>query len=684
MPSSSRRIRHTAGEARGPMDLKTNTGGVMKQRMNFLILLLALFGWASVSAEETVVKVAGDRQAVIQFTDGSAGDPELSGSAQGASDLKAGKGGFRADLTLHENSEFVGSQFDFYSKVTGQTIEAIGALDLVLPHDPEMPKTLNLDFESKTEGDQSAANFSFDMTGVNSPEAVPSGNGKFKMQGDFKAFTSTGEFSLSGEGVQVDDLPFTSFELSVTEVEDKTTIKLKVVAPKDSETAQQMAALPMMAAMLEQQLQSGGIKYENLNFPAPTEEGEDSVSTAELTLIDLRGTIRPFLGMAAMQMRSEYSSDVDAEKALADMLEARFDEFTIGLAHGETSLNGNLVVNMSQLNRFYDGYLTLLPALNDLSNQDLIYQAGEFGPLVEAFLELNTQQSIETIKLLVNSELTFQGEMSVDLMPADNQEFGVKLAGNLLMNRYADFVTKARAAGLPVADKAVGLAKLTFKTGDDQTHNLVGELYAYTDGNLVDHYKTMLADAAAKADAPPEVKEAVSSLTVEDVSMKVGLRDNKVTLEGRSDTSDLSKIVSLILGGAAPQFQGELTGMAFSMEMPEPGQGTIDMKFHFADFFPGQNEAQIREALGLPGATQVIVDAPADEVKLVAVVQPELTIDGKLAEAKRAGEALLAASPGDVASGTASSGGGMKGLIGVGLLLFLGVIGFALFGRKSS
>jgi hypothetical protein len=105
---------------------------------------------------------------------------------------------------------------------------------------------------------------------------------------------------------------------------------------------------------------------------------------------------------------------------------------------------------------------------------------------------------------------------------------------------------------------------------------------------------------------------------------------------------------------------------------------------YFANFLPGKDAAGIKEVLGLPTSASVTLDAPAGDVAMVAVEQPELTVDGNLAKVQDEGKKLLAASPGEVASGGGGGGGGGKaGLIAVGVLVLLGVGGFLAFGKKS-
>jgi hypothetical protein len=166
------------------------------------------------------------------------------------------------------------------------------------------------------------------------------------------------------------------------------------------------------------------------------------------------------------------------------------------------------------------------------------------------------------------------------------------------------------------------------------------------------------------------------------VGLKMTLQDNKATILARSSTSDLSKIAALVIKQGAPQFDAELTGGSVDMTMDEQGKGTSDVKVFFANFLPGKDAAGVKEVLGLPATSTVTMDAPAADVAVVAVEQPELTVDGNLAKVQDEGKKLLAVSPGEVGGGGAG-GGSKTGLIVVGVLLLAGVAGFLAFGKKS-
>lgn len=667
--------------------------------MKYITTAVALLFWLSswAGAEEITVKVSNDRAAVMQIH-GTGGDPDLAGTIKGAANLKEGKSGLRADLLLKKAAELTGASADLYARLTGQTIEAIGYLNMKVPADPTAPKVFDLSAESVTEGDQSAANFKLALEAPQGPEAAPKGSGKFAMKGDFKAFKSTGEFELSGGPISGGQVPFRKFELSIVETVAsesaggesgetgsaapvKTAISFTFVTPKGSEFAGQLAALPAMAPMLEQQLKSAQVKVEGVSFAPPTEEGDNSISKGSLTLVDLRGTIKSFLPLMAAQMQGP----PEVQKGMEEMIETRFDTFSVALEFQDTSVKGTFAVDCSQLDKFFSGYLAILPAVQEVSNQQMLEDAGELGPLLAPFLRLNTEQAVESVKLLSTSSMTVDAEVnfSLDVKGAEGQAektVAFLADGKLSSTNYQDYVTKAKAAGLPVAEKAVGKLTLNLK---DQTA-LTGDLYVFTDGDLVNYYKGMLAKAAQEGQAPEDVQKTISELSFEEVSFKMSLLDNKMTLLGRSTTSDLSKALGLILKQANPALETDLTGVAIDASLDEQGSGKSQTQVFFANFLPGRDAAGIKEVLGLPANAQVTLDAPANELAMVAVEQPELVVDGKLAEVQAQGQKLLASSPNEVAQGGSSGGGaGNWGLIVVGVLLLAGVGGFLAFGKKS-
>lgn len=655
----------------------------MKKTTRLFLSFLLLLSWNWVGAEEVSVKVSGDRSAVLNVVD-TAGDPDVSGSVKGGANLKEGKSGLRADLTFKNAAELQGAQADLYANMTGSTIELIGYLNAKIPADPTAPKVFDVDMKTVTEGDQSAANFNINMEGPLGPNPVPKGSGNFSAEGDFKAFKSKADFEFSGGNIKGSDVPFTKFELSITEAgagdaasPTKTTISLTMAAPKGSEFANNFASLPQMAPMLEQQLQGAQIKYEGLSFPAPTEEGTNSVAKASLTLIDIRATIKQFLPMMAAQMQG----GPDTQKGLEDLIEMRFDRLAFTMEAQDASIKGTFGLDCSHLDKFWSGYLTLLPAIQEVSNQQMLADAGELGPLLAPLLKLNTEQALESVKLLASSSMALkaQAKFSLDVKDAE-KTMSLKADGEMSSTNYQDYVQKAKAAGLPVAEKAVGKLTVNLK---NQTE-LAGDAYFYTDGDLITYYKGMLAKAAKEAKAPEDVQKAIADLALNDVGMKFSLKDNKASIMGRSSTSDLSKIAALVIKQAAPQFEAELAGVSMDVTMDEKGSGKTDVKVYFANFLPGKDAAGIKEVLGLPTSASVTLDAPAGDVAMVAVEQPELTVDGNLAKVQDEGKKLLAASPGEVASGGGGGGGGGKaGLIAVGVLVLLGVGGFLAFGKKS-
>lgn len=645
------------------------------------ILLLLSSSWAG-AQEELSIKVASDRSAVLNVTT-TAGDPDLSGTIKGGANLKEGKGGLRADLTLKSNAELQGAQADLYAKMTGNTIEAIGYLNAKIPADPTAPKVLDVDMETVTDGDQSAGNFKIALEAPAGPDPVPKGSGSFKGSGDFKAFKSSGNFDFAGADIKAADMPFSKFELTISETgagaETKTTIAFKVAAPKGSEVANNLAQLPAMVPMIEQQLKGSQIKYEGINFPAPTDEGTNSVATGTITLIDLRATIRPFLPMMASQMQGS----PDIQKGLEDLIETRMDKlaFTIDIAEG--SAKGTFTMDVSSLDKFFSGYLTLLPAVQEQSNQQMMADAGEFGVLLGPLLKLNTEQAVESIKILSSSSMTLEGEakFTLDSKGDDaNKMVAFNADGQMSSKNYKDYVAKAKAAGLPVAEKAVGKLTLNLK---DQTA-LSGDAYIFTDGDLVNYYKGMLGKAAKEAQLPEDVQKAITDLTFNDLSTKITLKDNKLSILGSSNTSDLTKLVALALKQGMPQFQADLAGAALDVTMDDKGTGKSDVKVYFTNFLPGKDAAGIKDVMGLPSNANVTLEAPAGDVAMAPIEQPEIAVDGNLVAVQTEGQKLLNVSAAEVASGATGGGGGSKmALIAVGVLLLAGVGGFLAFGKKS-
>ena len=369
----------------------------MKKQITTLLTLLVLLSSTWISAEEINVKVAGDRTAVMQVTDSNAGDPDVSGTFNGSADLKSGKSALKGDLVINDAAELQGAKAGFYSKMTGKTIEAIGFMEAKIPADPSAPTILDIKAEAVTDGDQSAANFNVNVVAPKTDDSVPTGSGSAKAEGDFKALNTSGDFAFSGGDIKAEEVPFKNFLITIIEAENKTTVSFEIKVAKDSPMAGQLDQIPAMAPMLEQNLKQANVAFEGLDFPAPKEEGEFKVGSGSITLVDLRGTIRPFLGFAAGSLQAEMGPDVDVQGALESMLEVKFDKFTFSMNVEAEKLNGSFEANVSSLDKFYSGYLVLLPAIQKQSNQEMAQEFDDFGPLFIAFMDLNSEQAVKAM-----------------------------------------------------------------------------------------------------------------------------------------------------------------------------------------------------------------------------------------------------------------------------------------------
>jgi hypothetical protein len=663
--------------------------GEKKFMMKKIIAALAMLTLISVStagAQEITVKVSGDRNAVVQVSETKPGKPDASGMVKASADFKAGKSAIDGQIDLKDRPETKDVNASFYTKASGKSIEAIGFLEGKVPPDSDSNElsVLSINAETVTEGDQSSAEFKVDIAGPKTEDAAPAGSGDMKFDGDFKAVNSSGNFSLSGPEIKSEDIPFQSMSFEISETENKTTISFEVKVPKASPMAAQLDTIPDLAATVEAQLKQANIQYEGLNFPAPTEEGELKVGKASMTLIDIRGTIRPFLGMASGQLQGEMGPDVDVQGAFEKMLEVRFEKLAFAMTVTGDKMDGSFIANMSNLDKFLEGYLVILPPIQEQSNRELAREiSSEMGPTgmamqpaIETFLNANANQGVDAIKAAIGSDLKMTGNAEFKLEDKE-KDTHFTMSGNLLTTGYKDYVTKAKALGVPVAEKAVGKLNFDLKDGTQ----LVGDAYLYTDGDLLHFYKGLVTDSAKSANAPPEVVKELEAFDLKNMAFMADMSGNKVTLKGSSEATDLTGITKLILKQA--QVDATLTGFSMDLQMPEAADAQTDIRIFFSEFLPGKNEAQIKEAMGLPAAANVAVDASSDDVKLVAVEAPEITVTGRLAEVQTSGQQLLAAGPSDSAGGVGGGAGGNKwGLIALGALLLVGVGGFLMFGKK--
>ena len=145
----------------------------MMKKMSAVLALLMLLSFSGVGAEEITVKVAGDRNAVVQFTGTESADPDASGSVKASADFKAGKSAIDGEITIKNSPETQDANVSFYTSASGTSLEAIGFLDAKVPPSPDAPKKFTVNVESVTEGDQSAADFKFDMLMPTKGEQIP-------------------------------------------------------------------------------------------------------------------------------------------------------------------------------------------------------------------------------------------------------------------------------------------------------------------------------------------------------------------------------------------------------------------------------------------------------------------------------------------------------------------------------
>ena len=184
----------------------------------------------------------------------------------------------------------------------------------------------------------------------------------------------------------------------------------------------------------------------------------------KFTIIDVRGTIRPFLGFASGQLQREMGPDVDVQGAMENMLEIRFGKLDFAMNTGENSIDGTFEMNLTNLDKFYEGYLVLLPAIQKQSNQQLAREAGEFGPLLAALMEINTEQGAAAIKAAIESDMKINGEAKFQLGPKD-EDVEFTADGNMSTSDLKSYYEKAKAAGLPVEQKSLlAISTFTWKT----------------------------------------------------------------------------------------------------------------------------------------------------------------------------------------------------------------------------
>lgn len=661
-----------------------------------LALLLATLT-LGLAQEELQVLITGDRNAAIKVNM-SDGEKGVAGTVKASADLAAGKSAINADLTIDELAEAGDLTAEAYSKLSARTVEMIGNLGVTVPEGEmsDMPKAFSFNMESKTTKDSYAkAELKLE---VPTPEDVPKVALDGKVEGSAKEFGGNLNYTVgmeTGAGAQI---PFTEFGLTIKDAAQgeavTTTIVAKMSAAKGSPFAQNLTQLPSMAEMIKSQLQqAAGLKVEKVEIP-PVEETDTTVSaTVTIAITDLRTTLNGFIDQAGPSMAQDPNINPQEMTAgLKSMISPRVDNFEFTMKVNGDEVSGAVTGKITELDQFFKGYIAMLVSVMKSTQNEAYADAGPLAPYLIAFNELSMEQAALAMEVMSETSMTFKGDGKFAMEKVPGAEGSqtpapdmLKLDANLnfTADNYDDYVAKAKAKGLPVAEKAAMLADASL-AGDNK---IQAHLYLFSEGDALEYYRKLFAQAIIKAGGDEQAASIVKEMELKDAAFNMSLKGTKLNVVGYSETSDLTKASVAILKAAAPQIEGTLTGAGIDLTMNADGTGNGSLGIYYSGFMPGKTPDQVKQALGLPASAKVDDQAPADAVKLVAVERPEVQVSGELAALQSKGQKLLATTVAGIPiPGTGGgSGGGMNWMLIIGGVLVLGLVGVGLAaGRKSA
>ncbi len=646
-----------------------------RQQAVIPLLLVLLLAVASQAKEEFKVSIDGQRNAtvVISTDDGEKG---LDGTIKASADLTKAESAIDVNLNIEDAKEFGDGTLLAHLQMTGERMEMIGSVDMPIPPGGDAPEVFDVSVESVTEKDHQTAEVAMKIVAP-SPEQIPT----IAIGGDFNGSTKTLvtniNYSIEGEAADLGEIPFSKFDLAISDQEDLTTIALTMAAPSDSQFASQLKMLPQAKGMLEQQFQQANITVEKIEFPPSEDADGQTVQKGTIVLKGLRTTLNGLIDAFGPNMGSP---EIDAQavmQILKGIVAVRTNKFEFSMNVNGGKVEGAVVMDLTDLEKFYQAYIDAMPAFMEMAYAQQGYrELGEFAGAFEAFQKINLENGLQMVKIMMETDIGFEGEGSFGMSTPAEGKMSLETSLNMKTNNYQQFMAKAKEAGFPVAEKALVLGNVEFKEG-----RLVGDGYIFTDGEMLKYYKSMLVAALAQA-GKAEVEEIVKGLEVKESRVDLTLKGQQLTIKGFSETSDLTQLSAAIMKNVAPQVEGTLVGakMDFTFKPDGTGEGQ-PVALYFKEFMPGKSADDVKKALALPAAATV---EEGGEVATVTVERPEVNIDPKLTSIQKTALARFSTATTTASGETVGGSGGSKTwMLVVGGLVVLGLIGFGLASGKK-
>lgn len=642
-----------------------------------LLLALSLFTLAiAQDANQSEILIDSSRNAALKFKSQESSD--VSGTFNVGGDIVKGLIASKLDLKFKPETakELKDAQGALYFNLT-DVMEVVGNFDMTVP--PEGAKDLKKlggDLESVLSENKAYAkgNFNLEVVPNSQPPAV---NADFNFKGDSKLFDGTLNFDV--DAAQMGPVPLKQFQFGISEKEDSTTFDLMAAVDAKSQYAQQLKMIganpDQIKQGLTQQLARAGIQVENVTVGEYKEEGDTASAKLSLTVKGWRNLISNNVPMMA-------GGQMDGQKLSASvgkMLKAKFDNLTLDFKVDGTKIKGEVKGKVQNMREFLLGYYELMGMVTEaqLKNQGDSDDASKRFML--AYQSVAMEEARKAMQAMIDGDVGIDGKGQFKMGPGGQENKNTAMSGDFEVNfsNYGAYLAKANAAGIPAGKN--NALKMTLKMDDNAKLNATA--YAYSDGKFINYYKTLLLSTAKRAGAPQDALAAAEKVEFKSGAGSFTLNKDGVTGSSYLESSDMSPLVNAAMSAVGEdKFSGQLTG--FNVEgKAENNKMNIEGTITFAKFMEGKSADQIKSTMGVEKVTE---GAKADQVALVAVNKPEVSMPGSLSPVADSGKQLLGSSPMASIPGLGGSGGSNLLYI-LGGLAAVGVVGAGLMAaRKKS
>lgn len=649
------------------------------RRILALAVLLAI-SLIAIAQGKSELLIDSARNAALKFK-GSDNADGVSGTFNASGDIAKGLVTGAVDLKFDpKTAQQVGDASGALYMSMTDIMQIVGNLDMPVP--PEMQKDvskLDVNIESVLKDGKGYAKGNIDVGGKGQ-DVMPTINGEGSLKADNKNFD--GKLTFDVESSDMGQLPFKSFDFGITEKDASTTFSLGAAVPATAKEAQTLKQIGQNPDKLKEQITQGlgqsGITVEKVEVGEYKEEGGVASAKIDITLKGWRDVVKTNVGMLAGGGRFDGAK---LTGSVSKMLEAKFDSITYTMKYDGKKLTGELNGKITNTQQFLLGYYELASMITEAQLKEQGEGDDQKQRFLLAYQSVAMEEAQRAMQAMVEANVSIDGKGTFKMTPEgeDKKGFKMRLEGNTDFSNFDAYAQKATAAGLPSAQKAA----FKFVLGINDKQRLAGTLYGNSDVNLINYYKKMFLATAKKAGAPEEALK-----TAETVEFKSGVGAFTLSKEGIKgsnylESNDLSPLTKAALDAASQgKFAGELTGFTVNGKT-EGEKMNIDGQVNFAKLMPGKSVDQVKQEMG--GIDTVKDDAKPEEVKLVAVTKPEVSLPDSLKPVAADGEKLLASNPVAAVAGALGGKGGGGSLIYIlGGLAAVGVVGVGVAaGRKK-